>query len=210
MVGGNWLSVDQIELKTWIWDGVDWAQVMTPEPEDIGPMAYDPRSKKVVMFEETNKTLTWDGLSWQQLFPIHNPGSHSGGTTMCLDPTSNTILLFGGLTPYSTTRYSAETWSWSGSDWTQLRPETSPPGRAYAAMAPLTSRGQVVLVGGENGAVLGDSWAWNGATWRATPATGLRNRASAVEVGMRVLVFGGGTSPTNDMWWWDGTSWFGP
>src|ERR1035438_5569144 len=60
-----------------------------------------------------------------------------------------------------------DTWTWDGSNWTQKSPQTSPPGRTYAAMAYDSARGQAVLFGGNGSGnpYLGDTWVWDGSNW---------------------------------------------
>ena len=62
-----------------------------------------------------------------------------------------------------------DTWSWDGTNWTQLTPTTSPSARGYAQMGSL--RGTPVLFGGADaqGNVLGDTWTWTGTTWVSVP-----------------------------------------
>ena len=90
------------------------------------------------------------------------PGPISGiGFSVVDDPSSNQVVLFGGVDNY------ANTWLWSGR-WILAAPEISPPGRIDAAAAydPLTR--QVLLFGGRRaplttGPLLHDTWAWDGA-----------------------------------------------
>src|ERR1700679_2755635 len=66
--------------------------------------------------------------------------------------------------------------------WTQLSPATSPPARAFAAMAYDAGTNQVVLFGGQGSTnnALGDTWTWNGTTWtQLSPATSPPARSSA-------------------------------
>src|SRR3954452_9159251 len=64
--------------------------------------------------------------------------------------------------------------------WTQLSPATSAPARRFASMAFDPATGQLVLLGGFDAGLLGDTWVWTGATWvQQFPATSPPARADA-------------------------------
>jgi hypothetical protein len=100
--------------------------------------------------------------------------------------------------------------------WSQLSPATSPPARAFAAMAYDAGTNQVVLFGGQGSTnnALGDTWTWNGTTWtQLSPATSPPARSSATMAydpssGQVVLFGGAGNSGLlGDTWTWNGTTW---
>lgn len=207
MYGDYWSSAGPTD-GTWIWDGTDWQPQTAVGPQFVGAEAYDPSSQRVLLFAEgTNQTWSWDGAQWQKLSPVNEPGARQGGVSMSFDPATGKVVLFGGIGLNH--EYLADTWSWDGSTWSRLSPAASPPGRAYAVLVPYSAMHQLLLIGGENGAVLSDAWKWNGSTWTAMPSFGPRDGANAVEIGTKVMLFGGGsgTQTTNDVWWWDGASW---
>ena len=85
-------------------------------------------------------------------------------------------------------------------------------------MAYDAGHGQVILFGGQgNGAVLADTWAWDGAKWtQLFPTTSPPPRygaAMAYDSGHgKVILFGGynGTGSSGflfDTWSWDGANW---
>jgi hypothetical protein len=119
-----------------------------------------------------------------------------------------TLLLLGGSVP-------AHAQSVSFGGWTQQSPATSPPARAYAAMAYDASAGQLVLLGGEgNSSLLADTWTWNGTNWtQQSPATSPPARfgaAMAYDASTGQLVLFGGDSSSGrlaDTWTWNGTNW---
>lgn len=82
------------------------------------------------------------------------------------DLSSHQLVVFGGVDSYSTT------WLWSGNRWSLAHPPVSPPGRFGAAAAFDPLRRVVMLFGGRlaPGAVLNDTWAWDGTTWRQLDA----------------------------------------
>ncbi len=103
--------------------------------------------------------------------------------------------------------------------WTQSTPTASPSARRSAAMAYDPNLGKCLLYGGlATGptTILGDVWAFDGATWAAVPSA----TTPPPRWGHRVvhdthrnrLVTFGGRSPTitanaNDTWEWDGVNW---
>jgi hypothetical protein len=74
-----------------------------------------------------------------------------------------------------------DTWTWDGTDWTEVTPAVSPSARSWAAMA--GTEDGVVLFGGQG--LRGDTWVWDGTSWTQRDVPGLRG----------------------DTWVWDGTSW---
>jgi len=113
------------------------------------------------------------------------------------------------------------TWEWDGSDWVRLAPQPEPSVRAFTALAFDAARGEVVLFGGRNDAVVrdhyfGDTWVWDGQRWaQRAPEAGPRPRGQHAmgyhEGTERVVLFGGATgvdlAPLGDTWEWDGERW---
>jgi hypothetical protein len=110
------------------------------------------------------------GTDWQQAQPPTKPPRFAAMAS-AFDPVSNKLLLFGG---YDAQKYLADTWAFDGVTWAKLVTPVAPSARAAASMAFDSVTQTVVLFGGYNGAYLGDTWIWNGAsgTWSpASPAT---------------------------------------
>ena len=64
--------------------------------------------------------------------------------------------MFGGASPDGDL---GDTWLWSGSDWTELSPATSPSPRESAAVAYDPASGELVLVGGQSfGKLSHETW----------------------------------------------------
>src|SRR5207302_2463029 len=87
-------------------------------------------------------------LDWTKQAPAVHP-SGRGATPMAYDAATGTVVLFGGAgngTSHDTTL--GETWTWSGTTWTQQHPAASPPARTYASMAYDAATRTVVLFGG--------------------------------------------------------------
>jgi hypothetical protein len=142
---------------------------------------------------------------------------------MAYFPGSSSAILFGGAQNAGETIYSADTWSWSGSTWSQLSPSKSPPARFAPTMAYDAAMGDIVLFGGgffKSGrqAYYGDTWTFNGSTWsqlRPTNSPDPRRDAMMTYDSVRnVLVLFGGYGPTaspccnfSDTWTFNGTTW---
>jgi hypothetical protein len=170
-------------------------------------------------------------------------GSANGCTTACpaspaaraanvvsYDGATGQVMLFGGLGTGSTLN---DTWSWSGTTWTQVADAadagctttctSSPRPRAASSMAYDPASNQLILFGGDGGGIgfLNDTWNWNGTTWTQVADSGdagcyntcpgspqaRSGAAMAYDPAIGKLVLFGGLGPLNDTWTWDGTSW---
>ena len=210
--------------ETWTWDGKHWTRLhpaVGPSARFGAAMAYDSARHDIVLFGGTEQvkgkvgtttvaeTWAWDGSSWHEKHPLHAPaiGYEWQGPSMQFDPITRTVLLFGFTTNSgSGGGYQPQTWSWNGSDWTQLSPATTPtsPGTM------LVSGRQVLLLAGSPGLVGGryltQTWAWNGSSWIVLnpkvnlPLLGTASGAYDPMRGQLVVL-------TGDTWTWDGSSW---
>lgn len=145
---------------------------------------------------------------------------------MTLDVAHNVNVLFGGYG--SSGANLGDTWTWSGSTWTQVFSSSSPSARRGAVMAYDPALGETVLYGGYDGtSVLSDTWAFNGSSWtELSPSTSpgpLAFASLSYDQGIGKLVlfggatstgnspgFGGGSSPpaeSSQTWIFDGTTW---
>ena len=134
---------------------------------------------------------------------------------MAFDPSTNKIILFGG---YNNGNL-GDTWSWDGTNWTQLSPATSPSARNGASMAYDPINHRLILFGGFSGSSpKNDTWKWDGTTWvqlldgstNSPPARGFATMAFGPTVNQMILFGGFGTvTRMNDTWSWDGatTTW---
>lgn len=162
---------------TWAWTGSTWTQLnpaTRPRARDSDSMAYDADTGTVLMyggFDDRGRlggTWSWNGTNWTQLHPADSPGEVSFAWQAAWDPASHQLLLFGG-DPGGGQPSLNWTWAWTGSNWTQLTPATSPPGRFYGALAWNPDSQQLALFGGAGiGSAQGYSatvWNWTGTTW---------------------------------------------
>jgi hypothetical protein len=142
---------------------------------------------------------------------------------MTYDSARHRTVLFGGGTFVRGTPYRLrnDTWEWDGSEWRQAA--TDGPGvRRLPGMAYDGERQQVVLFGGVGARsaaeaeppYFGDTWIWNGESWRQVADSGPPPRYGHVMTfdsrTRTTLMYGGNTvadKPLTDLWQWDGRRW---
>jgi hypothetical protein len=211
---------------TWIWTGSTWTQqspTTNPPARSDASMAYDPGSGQLVLFggyksSDLADTWTWTGSTWTQLSPTTSPPARSDAS-MAYDPGTGQLILFGGYDD-NINAFLNDTWTWNGSDWSQLSPATVPSARDDAALAYDPGSGQMVLFGGDtNDGLLADSWTWgippsSSYDWSqqspTTSPTGRWGASMAYDPGSGQLVLFGGESCCGnlaDTWTWNGSTW---
>ena len=207
--GGN-TSSNPATRDTWTWDGKYWRHVhpsVSPPARAGAVMAYDAARRNVVLFGG-DSTWTWNGITWQLRHPVHqppvqvNPGQF--GVAMQYDPQTKTVLLLGA--PSNKTLEAlgpTAMFSWNGSDWKLLTPQTPSP------LGAMTSGGRQVLMlaGGQvGGRYVTQTWRWDGTNWSLldvkTNLPLLGTTSSAYDPGRDQLVL-----LTGDTWTWDGLKW---
>ncbi len=221
-------------LQAHVPDWLEPAISSAPSPR-IGPaLAYDSASRATLLFGGSssfipgvsfNDTWVWRN-GWKQLFPAVSP-SPRGNLGIAYDPTTQTVVLFGGEDNANNGAALGDTWTWDGLTWTQQFPPVSPAARARGTMVydPVTET--VLLFGGTGsdngdygGVPFGDTWEWNGRTktWtRRFPLTSPSRRAAPLaydQLTGNVVLFGGDNGGGdccrvyyNDTWTWDGVTW---
>jgi hypothetical protein len=202
-----------------------WKRLSTttaPSARMYPAMAYDPVSKKLVLFGgggangNLNDTWTFDGTTWTQVETAVAPPVRNGAS-MAFDRFTHKIVMFGG---FNVSQYLGDTWVWDGrtSTWTEAQ-MPSPPPEATGAMLfndPLT--GRAMMFGGYNAynviPVYNTTWIWTGTSWRELHPTVQpypRGWGIAVTDPLRQnVVLTGGTGDTirtDNTWTWDGHNW---
>jgi Galactose oxidase, central domain len=139
-------------------------------------------------------------LTWAPVSPPVAPPPLAYASA-AYDSDNQTIVLFGG--SRSNGSLSNDTWVWDGSTWTDFSGSEvqAPPARMSASMAFDPKLHQLILFGGEgaSGQPLGDTWAWNGASWYEQtdqvtgPSPSPRQGAALAYDGAGHLVLFGGT-----------------
>ena len=174
---------------TWEWDGTSWTEMHPPtSPPARRDAAAANVNGRVVVFggitgelasaKVVGDTWEWDGSTWAQLSPQASPSARDASMAATV---GGRFILFGGRTeqgPQVTPSWQMldETWSWDGSNWTQLAPSVSPPPRILGSVGSLGST--MVLFGGLSREQLGDTWTWTGTTWNEASAAGPSARDS--------------------------------
>ena len=216
--------------EVWSWSGSTWSRVDAtgPPPRTMGRALYDPVRRCVTSVggrvgpseSPSDETWEWCGGTWRlAASALDGPNVHF---EMAYDAERGTAVRFGGALRIAPRRLSwpTTTWSWNADAW-RIAATDGPPGRAASHMVYDERRREVVLFGGQGAApaegqsqpLFGDTWIWNGRSWRLASAEGPPARAfHAMAFDARaglVLVHGGaaGDRVFDDLWAWDGTRW---
>jgi hypothetical protein len=210
----------------------DWVEPTTstaPSARADTRLVYDAATHSTVLFGGDNggevprirydDTWIWRN-GWTQLSPATSPSAR-GGAGMAYDPTTGTVVLFGGNDINGNAL--DDTWTWDGITWTQQSPPLSPPARIGQTMSYDPNQRRALMFGGNNGAggLFSDTWVWNGSarTWtQLFPATSPVARTGAAmaydALTKTVVLFGGSNGAGDccniyygDTWTWNGTTW---
>jgi hypothetical protein len=236
--------------QTWIWNGSVWTQLHPahePSIRSLVAIAYDPATKQVVLFgglsslgntNMLNDTWVWDGTDWMQQHPATSPPARDGAA-LTYDAATNQLVLFGGgsngpriggLVPPPLN----DTWVWTGSNWIQQHPSTSPLPVLLPSLVYDAAQQNLLLFGGLYANTtpmrkeLNDTWQWTGSNWvQLHPQTSPNlfdfvngqqevlysnpNMVYNAQNRQIFLLFGGDNTVTHDKlqagWVWDGTNW---
>ena len=161
----------------------------------------------------TNETWTYNG-AWTKKSPAHSPPVRREAAMV---NAGTKLVLFGG---YGR----SDTWTWDGTDWTEVTPGASPSARGAAGMAYDPERAKVVLFGGATNSVasaysaaLADTWeydlvanTWTNKTPAVSPDADAFPSVQYDPLHKRIVMFAalkGATSGSLHQWAWDGTNW---
>src|SRR6266851_607890 len=202
-----------------------------PPALPVGGLAFDVDRETLVLFGGytpithvvLSQTWEWNAATgWKQLYPATVPPAR-GMTAMAYDEARHVVVMYGGRDTVNGTvpcgevgreMCSADTWTWNGTDWTQLHPQTSPP-PFLPAMTYDPPEAAVLLY--NINVSIPETWSWDGANWMLK-ASGSNNptpsRGSALmpfdPTTRHIVMFGGftpGGGDVNVMWSWTGQSW---
>jgi len=182
--------------------------------------AYDPASKKVVIFGgydasglQLGDTWTFDGTTWAQVNTTTAPGPRAAAA-MAYDSRTHKIVLFGGFVGFT---FLNDTWLWDGatSTWTQAAPNTVPKAATNPILFTDPANGHADMFGGYQGQFFSRStYQWTGTDWRLlNPSNSPYPRSGAVTVldpiHKNVVLFGGLSDNwvMQNTWTWDGNDW---
>jgi len=222
---------DDLHGDTWQFDGKQWQQVNTSDigTRDHDRMVYSSAADAFIMYGGLNGKRETDSSTWilkngrWSELKIAGPGSryHFG---MAYDPLRNKIVLYGG---YDKQGLQHDTWEFDGEKWALVTTEGPGP-RGRLSMVYDESRKLTILYGGdvwkkkvdttvsadgELWDLRGDTWAWDGQTWKKISANGPERMMAAMgyDVSRKKLVlFGGGDAQQltyADVWEFDNNKW---
>lgn len=148
---------------------------------------------------------------WNEKLPSLSPPSRYY-SQMVFNIKATNITLFGG---FNGTVLS-DTWTWDGSNWTQIHTVTNPAARAGHAMTYDHANDKIVMYGGIDvtNTTLAETWTWNTLNWtnqsNGVPGR-LKYHAIAYDGYRHVSVLFGGQNSSNvsnnSTWEWNGSTW---
>ena len=229
LIGESGDPMDGMRDRMWSWSGSSWEPMSTPGPmgRTNGAAAYTRNRGFAVIAGGARKTGdrwstygdAWigDGREWQSIADI-SPRDHHA----LVETRDGGVLMFGGIPAERSAAWPADTFELKDHAWVRVATD-GPVGRGRLGLAFDRKRNEVVLFGGVGAApagsreqpFFGDTWMWNGSTWRKAADTGPRGRyAHGMTYDDRrgvVLMYSGAAAhkgaPLTDMWQWDGTQW---
>ncbi|MBI1851378.1 MAG: IPT/TIG domain-containing protein [Planctomycetes bacterium] len=183
---------------TWAWNGSNWLSLSpatTPMARGGHAMAYDSVRDRVVLVggvgvctftcPYSHETWEWDGTDWSQLSPVNTPFARDQ-FGIAYDSRRGQTVIFGGNFCASFGCFSRDdTWSWDGTDWTQLSPARMPTLRSGHRMVYDSAHNETVLFGGlDNSGTQNDTWVISEPVrlTSVAPADGSENGGDAVSI----------------------------
>jgi hypothetical protein len=183
--------------------------------------AYDPISKKVVVFGGNNSqatlndTYTFDGQAWTKVKTKVAPPARAAAM-MAYDRRIRKLVLFGGASGFLRLN---DTWLWDGasSTWTQANPKTVPPAASGPILFTDPANGHVDMFGGNRGQFYSrDTFQWTGKDWKLlkldekkSPYPRMASVVASDPIRKNVVLFGGISDNwvVQNTWTWNGTKW---
>jgi hypothetical protein len=172
------INTQHLLHDTWLWDGATstWSKApVKPAPtRAVGPMLFsNPTSGEAMIFGGFNvrlrvpnlhDTYRWAGEAWQKLDPATAPIGRGWGIAV-YDPVRNNVVLTGG---EGDTIRTDNTWTWDGTNWTEVSPATQVEDLIGAGSAFDEDLAVAIVFGGFSTAVgkdANETWMWDGTNW---------------------------------------------
>lgn len=200
------------DTTTKAWDGVTWTLLPTTVSPRVTICSADPARGVLWGYERGATIWTWNGLDWSAALTTPHPAVSAHGFTF--DPLRSRAVLLGNDSGNALVHH-----EWDGIRWHDLTPSTGPQLPRAASQTFDLARGETLLFGGYytnqpgQSVLSGDTWTWNGTSWRLAATTGPSPRRGAAitfdSLRNRTVLLGGlqGSTFLNDHWEWDGTTW---
>ncbi len=200
--------------RTWIWNGEQWIERVTPHVPPArrdSAMAYDAKRGRIVLFggystTALDDTWEWMGTDWVEQHPTARPAARVDHV-MAWDPIRERVVMGFGIGPMSALQN--DLWEWDGMTWTRRSLATAPNARTATALAWNPARASIELFGGTP--VLNDVWElgdrWEQRFLDAPVPARFGHRMLSSTDGTSALVFGGArpdlpinNQVTNELW----------
>jgi PKD domain-containing protein/galactose oxidase-like protein/SprB-like repeat protein len=169
---------------TWSFEYGRWTQVATtsstaPSPRHDAGIIYDALDSEVILFggesgtgAPLSDTWAFAGGVWTNLTASAGPAPPARFSAgFAYDSSTRMGVLFGGTGLCGS--FCSDTWSFEAGHWTNLTTAAGtsvPSPRAEATLAYDPGRGELVLIGGEDGITLSDTWGFVHGAWLYLPA----------------------------------------
>ncbi|MCU0865918.1 MAG: hypothetical protein MUC36_19205 [Planctomycetes bacterium] len=196
-----------------LWNGTTFTSLGVQVPQ-LNVRAVTDAASGRVLFQAGDEIWSWNGSAATAAFRTPLPFMYR--SMISADPQRQRIVLLGNLAPSSLLPIQRE---WDGFEWhTVPTSPLQPPSFVDHSQVFDAARNETLVFGGQDpatGTPFGDTYGWNGGTWRqlATSGPSPRSRAAIAYDSLRqrvVLVGGRGTQATAlaaDHWEWDGSGW---
>ena len=230
LFGGRPAASTSALSETWIWNDTTWTNLTShgpqPPPRYNHAMSYDSTRGQTIMHGGRNQsgflsdTWIWDGESWTEVTSTMNNPDPRSLHSMAYDSSRSMTIMFGG---HDNTGRFSDTWQWNGTRWDNITPSSgNPPARRAHVLTYDNHNQQIVMFGGAgrlggiNGQIFSDTWAWDGSSWANITPSNLNpsarfSHAMAYDVAKQaVFMFGGSNGPNSILsssYSFDGTSW---
>ena len=175
--------------------------IHAPTPRSSAALAYDTQRLKAVLFGGTSEwtaetewnnlgdTWEWNGSDWIEKFPVNSPSARRDALIV-FDETRGVTVLFGGVFQKgrSDLEFRNDVWEWDGTEWTEKKPDLSPPARGSGIIYFDPVSQKVIIHGGYYINELGeaefpeDMWSWDGETWEEIVMSRLSNASGEAYV----------------------------
>jgi hypothetical protein len=197
-------------------------------PVCSSPLAsFDTDRGKLVLVCSDSSTSEWDGTTWKTFTDLRTRPEERRLSHMVYDKQLKKTVLYGGYNILG--NYINKTWTWNGTEWTEVKANKRPHLRALGSMWYDPILRKTVLFGGigrkDNEGRLerfNDMWSFDGSTWTEIKPATLPTTRYGAQIAVdpnsnRAILFGGLGLETDgalqkqvyadDTWEWNGTTW---